>query len=82
MLWNATTLLGALAGTAIGDPRDYGLDAAVGAAFLGLLWPRLNSWGARFTALLAAAVALGLVPFTAAGLPIIVGGAVAVLVGS
>jgi len=81
VLWNATTFLGALAGTAIGDPRDFGLDAAVGAAFLGLLWPRLTSWGARFTALLAAAVALGLVPFTAAGIPIIVGGAVAVLVG-
>ena len=81
VLWNATTLLGALAGSAMGDPRDYGLDAAVGAAFLGLLWPRLNSWGARFTALLAAVVALGLVPFTAAGLPIIIGGAVAVLVG-
>ena len=81
VLWNATTLLGALAGTAMGDPRDYGLDAAVAAAFLGLLWPRLNSGGARFTALLAAAVALGLVPFTAAGLPIIIGGAVAVIVG-
>ena len=81
VLWNGTTLIGALAGTAMGDPRDYGLDAAVGAAFLGLLWPRLNSWGARLTALLAAAVALGLVPFTAAGLPIIIGGAVAVIVG-
>lgn len=81
VLWNLSTFLGALAGTAIGDPRDYGLDAAVGAAFLGLLWPRLSSWGARMVALLAAAVALGLVPYTAAGVPIIVGGAVAVLVG-
>jgi len=81
ILWNATTFVGALAGTAIGDPRDYGLDAAVGAAFLGLLWPRLTSWGTRAIALLAAAVAIGLVPFTAAGVPIIVGGAVAVLVG-
>lgn len=81
LLWNLSTFAGALAGTAIGDPRDYGLDAAVGAAFLGLLWPRLTSWSARGTALLAAAVALGLVPFTAAGAPIIIGGAVAVLVG-
>jgi len=81
VLWNTTTFVGALAGTAIGDPRDYGLDAAVGAAFLGLLWPRLTSWGTRAIALLAAAVAIGLVPFTAAGVPIIVGGAVAVLVG-
>jgi predicted branched-subunit amino acid permease len=81
LLWNLTTVVGAVAGTAIGDPRDYGLDAAVGAAFLGLLWPRLTSWSARLAALLAAAVALGLVPFTAAGVPIIAGGAIAVLVG-
>jgi len=81
VLWNAFTFAGALAGTAIGDPRDFGLDAAVGAAFLGLLWPRLASWEARAVAVLAAAVALGLVPFTAAGLPVIVGGVVAVLAG-
>ncbi|MGH3457177.1 AzlC family ABC transporter permease [Aeromicrobium sp.] len=81
VLWNLSTFLGALGGTAIGDPRAFGLDAAVGAAFLGLLWPRLSSRGARAIAALAAAVALALVPFTAAGVPIIVGGAVAVLVG-
>ena len=81
VLWNLATLFGAVAGTAIGDPRDFGLDAAVGAAFLGLLWPRLASWEARAVAVLAAAVALGLVPFTAAGLPVIVGGVVAVLAG-
>ncbi len=81
VLWNTFTFVGALAGTAIGDPRTFGLDAAVGAAFLGLLWPRLSSWNARGIALLAAAVALGLVPLTAAGVPIILGGAAAVLVG-
>lgn len=81
VLWNAFTFAGALAGTAIGDPRDFGLDAAVGAAFLGLLWPRLDSWETRTIAVLAAAVALGLVPFTAAGVPIIVGGVVAVGAG-
>ena len=42
MLWNLATLVGAVAGNAIGDPRTYGLDAAVGAAFLALLWPRLH----------------------------------------
>ena len=31
-----------VAGNALGDPRTYGLDAAVGAAFLALLWPRLR----------------------------------------
>lgn len=81
LLWNLTTLLGAVAGAQIGDPRAVGLDAAVAAAFLGLLWPRLDSTPARLLALLAAAVALGLVPFTPAGAPIIIGGAVAVVVG-
>jgi 4-azaleucine resistance transporter AzlC len=81
VLWNLMTFLGALAGKAIGDPETYGLDAAVGAAFLGLLWPRLTSWHARVVALFAAAVALGLVPVTAAGLPIILGGGAAVALG-
>lgn len=81
LLWNLSTFLGALAGTAIGDPRTYGLDAAVGAAFLGLLWPRLRTPTGRGVAVLGAAVATGLVPLTPAGIPIIVGGAVAVTVG-
>lgn len=80
-LWNLFTLLGALAGEGIGDPRTYGLDAAVGAAFLGLLWPRLTSWHSRVVALFAAAVALGAVPVSPAGMPIIIGGAAAVLLG-
>lgn len=80
-LWNLATLAGAVAGEAIGDPRTYGLDAAVGAAFLGLLWPRLQSWNGRVVALAGAAVATGLIPVTAAGAPIIIGGAVAVGLG-
>lgn len=80
-LWNIFTLVGALVGEGIGDPRTYGLDAAVGAAFLGLLWPRLTSWHARIVALFAAAVALGAIPLTPAGTPIIIGGAAAVLLG-
>lgn len=81
LMWNVMTLIGAVAGERIGDPRAIGLDAAVAAAFLGLLWPRLDSTPARLLALLAAAVALGLVPFTPAGAPIIIGGLVAVLAG-
>ncbi len=81
VLWNLSTLAGALAGKAIGDPRTYGLDAAVGAAFLGLLWPRLASSQGRIVALIGSAVALGLVPVTSAGMPIIIGGGVAVLLG-
>src|SRR4051812_41425718 len=42
VLWNLFTLVGAVTGNLIGDPRSYGLDAAVGGAFLALLWPRLS----------------------------------------
>ena len=81
VLWNLFTLVGALAGTAIGDPRSYGLDAAVGAAFLALLWPRLHDPTHRLVAVAAAAVALGLVPFTAAGVPVLAAAGVALLAG-
>ena len=49
-LWNLMTLVGAVMGDALGDPRTYGLDAAAAAAFCGLLWPRLKSatrWPSR-----------------------------------
>jgi len=82
VLWNAATLAGALAGEAIGDPRDFGLDAAVGGAFLALLWPRLDSSRHRVVGACALAVALGLVPLTTAGVPILAAGAVALLVGA
>ncbi len=81
VLWNLSTLLGALAGRSIGDPRDYGLDAAVGGAFLALLWPRLRTRTNQVVAVLAVAVALGLVPLTAAGFPVLAAALVAVVVG-
>jgi 4-azaleucine resistance transporter AzlC len=81
VLWNLFTLVGALAGNLIGDPRTYGLDAAVGGAFLALLWPRLTEPRNRVIAVCAAAIALGVVPVTAAGVPVLVAGGVALLAG-
>lgn len=80
-LWNLATLGGALAGEALGDPRTYGLDAAVGGAFLALLWPRLRDRRNQVTGVLAAALALALVPVTAAGVPVLAAGLVALAVG-
>ena len=80
-LWNLATLLGAVAGEAIGDPRTFGLDAAVGGAFLALLWPRLQDRLPQVTAVLAAALALTLVPLTPAGVPVLAAALVAILVG-
>jgi 4-azaleucine resistance transporter AzlC len=78
VLWNLATLVGAFAGEALGDPRALGLDAAVGAAFLALLWPRLATRRARLVAVGAAAVALGLTPFAVAGVPVLAAALVAV----
>jgi predicted branched-subunit amino acid permease len=69
--WNLMTLLGALLGNAVGDPRRYGLDAAASAAFLALLWPRLRQWRSASLALAGAVVAACLIPFVPVGLPIV-----------
>jgi len=81
VLWNLATLAGALAGSALGDPQTYGLDAAVPAAFLALLWPRLSDWRSRAVAIGAAVVALALTPVAPAGLPVMAAAGVAVLAG-
>jgi predicted branched-subunit amino acid permease len=69
--WNATTLLGAIVGDQIGDIRAWGLDAMAAAAFLGLLWPRLQSLEPRAVALGAGVLTLVLIPFVPAGVPIL-----------
>ena len=79
--WNLTTLAGALAGNLIGDVKQYGLDAAAAAAFLGLLWPRLAHLQPIVVAVAAAVVATVLTPWLPPGLPIIAAAGVAVLVG-
>ncbi len=81
VLWNLSTAIGAVAGASLGDPRTYGLDAAVGGAFLALLWPRLADRRNQVVGALGAVVALALVPVTAAGVPVLAAGAVALLVG-
>jgi predicted branched-subunit amino acid permease len=79
--WNLFTVLGALLGNAIGDPKAWGLDGAAVAAFLGLLWPRLS---AREPVAIAVACALAtvlVVPFVPPGVPILVAALVAAVWG-
>lgn len=80
--WNLTTLIGALIGDALGDPRQWGLDAAAAAAFLGLLWPRLRQLQTVAVAAGAAVVALVLTPVLMPGLPVLVASVVAIVVGT
>lgn len=79
--WNAITVVGALLGSAIEDPGQWGLDAAAGAAFLGLLWPRLTTTRARITAVAGAAVALAATPVLPQGVPILLAALVAIVAG-
>jgi predicted branched-subunit amino acid permease len=79
--WNATTLVGALLGDLLGDVRQYGLDAAAAAAFLGLLWPRLRALQPVVVAVCAAVVAVVLVPVLPQGVPVLVAVLVAIIVG-
>jgi 4-azaleucine resistance transporter AzlC len=71
VFWNLGTLIGALAGSGLGDPAKYGLDAMFPAAFLALLVPQLRQPGATAAALAGALIAVALVPVTPAGVPVI-----------
>jgi len=71
VFWNLGTLAGALIGGGIGDPRTLGLDAMFPAAFLALLAPQLRRPGAPVAAVTGVVIALALVPFAPAGVPII-----------
>jgi predicted branched-subunit amino acid permease len=81
VFWNVFTLLGALGAKALGNPASWGLDAAVPAAFLGLLWPRLQSNFLRVVAVASMAFAILVTPWLPAGLPIITTVVVAVIFG-
>jgi 4-azaleucine resistance transporter AzlC len=79
LAWVGGTAIGVLGGSAIGDPTALGLDGALAGLFLALLWPQLKDRASRLAALLGATIALALVPFTPAGLPIIAAAAAALI---
>ena len=81
IFWNIFTVLGALGAQAIGNPSAWGLDAAVPAAFLGLVWPRLKTKSHWVIAATAIILALSLAPFAPAGVPIIATTILAVVFG-
>ena len=80
-LWNLTTVVGALIGDLLGDPKRYGLDAAAAAAFCALLWPRLRNGETRAVAGAAALAALLIAPHAPAGVPVLVAALAAVVAG-
>ena len=81
LLWNLFTALGAALGDALGDPRQWGLDGAAVAAFLGLLWPRLRGREPVAIALVCALVTAVALPLTPAGVTILIAALVAGALG-
>jgi len=81
LFWNLFTVAGALGAQAMGDIRTWGLDSAVPAAFLGLVWPRLQNNRDRILAVACVVFALTMTPILPAGLPIIATAFIAIAVG-
>jgi 4-azaleucine resistance transporter AzlC len=77
--WWAGTIIGVLAGSALGDPQALGLDAIFPAFYLALLAEEVRDRSAFTTALLGAAIALCLVPFAPPGVPVLAASAAALL---
>lgn len=79
VFWNIGTLIGALGGQAIGDPNALGLDAAFPAGFISLAAGSLRHQAGRVAAGSGLVIALLAVPFTPAGVPILLAAAGAVI---
>jgi predicted branched-subunit amino acid permease len=71
VFWNLFTFIGAVLGSQIGDPSDFGLDAAAAAAFLGLIWPRLSQSKLLLLAVASAFLATSLSIVLPAGVPVL-----------
>ncbi|MEV0323225.1 AzlC family ABC transporter permease [Streptomyces sp. NPDC050658] len=79
VVWFSGTALGASSLQFVGDFSRWGLDMVSPAIFFGLLWKQLTTPRTRLAAVCAVVVALGLTPFTPAGVPIAVASCVCLM---
>ena len=77
--WVLGTVIGVVGGSALGDPKTFGLDAAFPALFLALVVPQIRTRQALAAALLGAAIAIALVPVAPPGVPIVAAAAAALI---
>lgn len=78
VFWNLFTFFGAVLGSQLGNPTDWGLDAAAAAAFLGLIWPRLSQSNLLVLAVASAFLATSLSVVLPPGLPVLMTAVLAV----
>ncbi|MFE7786578.1 AzlC family ABC transporter permease [Streptomyces nigrescens] len=72
VLWNLTTLVGALGAEALGDTEAWGLDGAGPAVFLALLAPMLKDTVERVAAGLAVVLVMVTLPLLPTGVPVLI----------
>ena len=77
--WVLGTVAGAYGGELLGDPNRWGLDAVYPTFFLGLVFAELRDPRSRVVALAGAGIALALVPFTPAGVPVLAAASAALI---
>lgn len=80
VLWNIGTAIGAFGAAIIDDPGVLGLDAAIPAGFMALLWPRLKDRQTWALALAAGVLALALTPVLPPGIPVLAAAILPILV--
>ena len=81
LLWNLATFIGAVSVSAIGDPKSFGLDAAIAAGLFALVWPQIKSRTDLSVAFGGALIALALTPVVPPGVPVLAAAIVAIIVG-
>jgi predicted branched-subunit amino acid permease len=79
VFWVVGSVVGALGGGVLGDTDRFGLDAIYPAFFAALLLKEMRNRRHRGVALAGAIIALALVPFAPAGVPILAAGAAALV---
>jgi 4-azaleucine resistance transporter AzlC len=72
LTWNVSSTVGAIAGSALGDPATFGIDAAFPAALLALTLPSLKDKVSVRVAVAGALLALVTTRFLPAGLPVLI----------
>jgi 4-azaleucine resistance transporter AzlC len=77
--WWIGTAVGAFGGALLGDPEALGLDAMFPAFYLALLAEEMHDRAMLSSALLGAAIALVLIPFTPPGIPVVAASLAALL---
>lgn len=81
IFWNIATFIGSITVNAIGDPKAFGLDAAIAAGLFALVWPQIKDKQTFLAAFGGALIALLMTPLLPPGITVLAAAVVAVVIG-